>query len=351
MSKAKQRQGVHPLAIVIVILALAACITAVVVIITRKPASESGGEILSASSPDNGGASQVSTDPETVTPEPMSIDAQSAAPADPTAPPTEEPTPVTYPVGDFTATFPDYDTGTNADYSYQSGNVRIAITTGRQYDSNYYVADVYVRTLDYLMTMIKNDTLEGSGNDDYTHNLAAEVGAIFAVNGDFCGDRDEGVVIRNGKLYRSNVFYECCVLYQDGTMEVLSAAETDAEELLQNGAVHAWSFGPRLLNSDGSAITDNDAFSPPLLRPANPRTIIGYIEPGHYVFVVVDGRTDESDGMTFLECSEFMSSLGCKVAYNLDGGQSSEMVFQGEIVNVPYNGGRSCSDIVYIKDE
>lgn len=46
-----------------------------------------------------------------------------------------------------------------------------------------------------------------------------------------------------------------------------------------------------------------------------------------------------------------MSSLGCNVAYNLDGGKSSAMVYEGEYVNQPADGGRTISDIIYIGDE
>ncbi|MDR2657724.1 MAG: phosphodiester glycosidase family protein [Oscillospiraceae bacterium] len=49
------------------------------------------------------------------------------------------------------------------------------------------------------------------------------------------------------------------------------------------------------------------------------------------------------------ELSAFFEILGCKAAYNLDGGQSSMMTFEGELVNQPYMGGRPSSDIVYVE--
>ena len=75
---------------------------------------------------------------------------------------------------------------------------------------------------------------------------------------------------------------------------------------------------------------------------------------GSGLFVVSDGRTEESAGLSLYELSEFLQELGCKTAYNLDGGGSSTMVFQGEGVNKPTTGGdriseRAVSDIVYIK--
>jgi exopolysaccharide biosynthesis protein len=89
---------------------------------------------------------------------------------------------------------------------------------------------------------------------------------------------------------------------------------------------------------------------------SNPRTAIGIKADGTYLFVVSDGRTDESEGLSLLELAEFMKSLGAETAYNLDGGGSSTMAFNGSVVNTPTGGGvgsgsgseRKVSDIVYI---
>ena len=85
---------------------------------------------------------------------------------------------------------------------------------------------------------------------------------------------------------------------------------------------------------------------------SNPRTAIGQIGEGHYVMVVSDGRTDESAGLSVYELAQVMADLGCETAYNLDGGGSSTMYFNGAVVNNPTSGHgikeRSVSDIVYI---
>ena len=85
----------------------------------------------------------------------------------------------------------------------------------------------------------------------------------------------------------------------------------------------------------------------------NPRTAIGIVDDLHYVLVVSDGRTSESKGLKLYQLAEFMTSLGVKTAYNLDGGGSSTMVFNGRVINNPTTNGktikeRSVSDIVYI---
>ena len=65
--------------------------------------------------------------------------------------------------------------------------------------------------------------------------------------------------------------------------------------------------------------------------------------------MVVDGR-GESDGLTLTELSKLFESLGCRAAYNLDGGNSSIMVWQGEVINAPSGGGRESSDALLIAE-
>lgn len=85
---------------------------------------------------------------------------------------------------------------------------------------------------------------------------------------------------------------------------------------------------------------------------SNPRTAIGQIDDLHYIMIVADGRTSESEGLSLYELAKVMQDYHCQTAYNLDGGGSSTMYFNGEIVNNPTNGRshgeRSVSDIVYI---
>lgn len=84
---------------------------------------------------------------------------------------------------------------------------------------------------------------------------------------------------------------------------------------------------------------------------SNPRTAIAELEPLHYLFVVSDGRTSESKGLSLYELAEFLSSRNVTCTYNLDGGGSSTMYFNGQIINHPTPRGndvheRSVSDIV-----
>ena len=109
----------------------------------------------------------------------------------------------------------------------------------------------------------------------------------------------------------------------------------------------AWEFGPSLLGENGEPLT---AFPNSKVKVQNPRSVIGYYEPGHYCFVSVDGRQKHSRGLRMEELAQLMSSLGCKAAYNLDGGESASMYWNGDIFNKPSDGGRAMADIIYIFD-
>ncbi len=130
-------------------------------------------------------------------------------------------------------------------------------------------------------------------------------------------------------------------------MKVMPGSAFSVEEAVENGAWQAWTFGPALLDSNGEILTE--FASPSRIISANPRTAIGYYEPGHYCLVVVDGR-GESAGITLPQLSQLFHSLGCTAAYNLDGGNSSIMVWGNEVINNPSGGGRESSDALLIAE-
>ena len=237
---------------------------------------------------------------------------------------------------------------------YSDSKTSITLKQYREYDSNIYVADVTVSDASDLKTALANNTY-GRNITDTTSDMAANNNAILAINGDYYGARQSGYVIRNGKLYRdTSGNRDALVIQKNGEFKFVSESETSASELLQDGALQVFSFGPVLLNNGEISVGENDEVG--MAMASNPRTAIGYLGNNHYVFVVSDGRTSESAGLSLYELASFMKELGVKDAYNLDGGGSSTMVFKGEIINNPTTSGRSgeeraVSDIVYIGGE
>ncbi len=237
---------------------------------------------------------------------------------------------------------------------YSDSKTSITLKQYREYDSNIYVADVTVSDASDLKTALANNTY-GRNITDTTSDMAANNNAVLAINGDYYGARQNGYVIRNGKLYRdTSGNRDALVIQKNGEFKFVSESETSASELLQEGALQVFSFGPVLLNNGEISVGENDEVG--MAMASNPRTAIGYLGNNHYVFVVSDGRTSESAGLSLYELASFMKELGVKDAYNLDGGGSSTMVFKGEIINNPTTSGRSgeeraVSDIVYIGGE
>ena len=248
------------------------------------------------------------------------------------------------------------DTGTKeavvSETSYQDDNIQLTLTEYEENDTTIYVADIQLSDASYLQTALAQG-LYGKNVTAETSETAESVGAILAINGDYYGSQERGYVLRNGVLYRDTAEsgQEDLVIYEDGSFEIINESETSAEELLENGAVQILSFGPALIEDGSISVSVNDEVGK--AKSSNPRTAIGIIDDLHYVFVVSDGRTDESEGLSLYELAEFMESLGVETAYNLDGGGSSTMYYNGQVVNNPTTTGnsikeREVSDIVYI---
>ena len=244
---------------------------------------------------------------------------------------------------------------TSSSSTSSSSASKITLKTYRENDTTIYVADIYLSEGQTIQSALANNTY-GKNVTDLTSNMASNVGATIAMNGDYYGARTSGCVIRNGELLRSTKAsddQEDMVIWSDGSMSIIREGDITAEELLEKGAVQVLSFGPGLVIDSEIAVDSNDEVGKAMAE--NPRTAIGYISENHYVLVVADGRTDESTGLSLLELAEFMkNTLGVSQAYNLDGGGSSTMYYNGEVVNNPTTNGntiseRAVSDILYVK--
>lgn len=220
----------------------------------------------------------------------------------------------------------------------------------------YYVADVQVKDGEDIYSAFAKNKF-GRNIVDATSSIAEENEAVFAVNGDYYGFREDGILIRNGVVYRDTPAREGLAFYEDGTMKTYDETTTSAERLISEGVIDTCSFGPVLVKN-GKAITNfenvkiDKNMGNSSIQNSNPRTGVGIIAPNHYVFVVVDGRKEGySKGMPLNEFSKLFEDLGCTEAYNLDGGGSSTMYFMGRVVNNPLgkNQEREISDILYFK--
>ena len=240
------------------------------------------------------------------------------------------------------------------DNSYTDENIQITLTTVRYADTDVYVADITLSSAEYLKTALASNTF-GTNVTQKTSEMAAAHNAILAVNGDYYGASRQGYVIKNGVIYRDtarkDTSYDDLVIYSDGSFGIVNESEVTAQQLLDSGVVNLFAFGPALVQNGQIAVSQNQEVGRAMAN--NPRTAIGIIDDLHYIIVVSDGRTNQSQGLSLYQLAQVMQQYGCVTAYNLDGGGSSTMVFNGEVVNNPTTNGnriseRTVSDIVYI---
>ena len=184
--------------------------------------------------------------------------------------------------------------------------------------------------------------------EETTSEMAKRNNAIIAINGDYYGVQEKGYVLRNGVIYRNkSKNNKDLAIYKDGTFELFREGNTSLEDLHNKGAYNVFAFGPGLIDNYEIIVSEKSKVRKE--QNSNPRTAIGYIDSNHYIFVVSDGRSKESKGLSLYELATFLNKFNIKTAYNLDGGGSSTLYFNGNIINKPSSKGeRSISDIIYV---
>lgn len=275
------------------------------------------------------------------------VPAQTAEPI-PTPSPAPSPTPSPSPSPKFAGKFTDEVIETES--SYTSPDIAYywySVTDSEHYSEivTYYVVDIYVKDA----TLIKTGFASGSFRSMAYRSMkfvCDKVGAVIAISGDYARARDTGLVIRNGEVLRTKLDpkRDVGVLFKDGTFKTYLAREVPLEEILNADPWQSWCFGPALLDESGHAKTKFNTD----VGKMNPRAVFGYYEPGHYCFVLVDGRQEKySMGMTMTELSSLMESLGCVSAINLDGGLTAQLAWRGNLISHPLRY-RELHDIIYI---
>lgn len=261
---------------------------------------------------------------------------------------------------------------------YSDPDIYIDITTNRDKEdtTTYYVADIRIKNLGYFRAALAHDTF-GQNVTERTSDMCNRKKGILAIDGDTYGSQEGGYVVRNGNLDAKAIRTtknlerrkpDDLVIKKDGTFEIIDERDTSFDEVKAMDPLHVFSFGPALVNKNEITVTENDEVGTAMGGNKNQRCAMGIIAPGHYVFVVSDGRMKSSYGLSLLNLAEIMKDLHCETAYNLDGGGSATMYLEdgtgnatklGHLVNYPHQSTqglpdkprmqqREVSDIVYI---
>lgn len=171
--------------------------------------------------------------------------------------------------------------------------------------------------------------------------LARQNHSVFALTGDYFtfAYNADGIQIRCGIVYKEEKDEIGFGFFPDGSMQLIDPDKTTAETLLKAGVRDTWVFGPALM--DNGEVLDISGH-PLSYNDVTMRTVMASICPYHHLGCAY-GTSTLADVMETLE------HYGCSVAYNLDGGRSSMMIFMDHIINrtiYAYNGWRSLQDMI-----
>ena len=241
--------------------------------------------------------------------------------------------------------------------SYEGDGIRVDIDRWlyayKKFDLRFYVVNVFVDGPAQLQTAFAGDEYS-KHHQEAVSAIAARHDAFLAINGDYYNYRDdEGLVIRGGVLYRDKkTSRDQLLIHADGTFEAIVKGSFEpghGQEYLDSGVLECLTFGP-LLVEGGEAVTFPKSYALSLNEEIRePRTVIGWVEENHYMLLVADGRRNgwSDKGMTLRELQQVLVEQGCQIAYNLDGGGSTTLYVNGEIINRPSGSReRDVSDII-----
>ncbi len=230
--------------------------------------------------------------------------------------------------------------------TYTDDTLSVTIYRETGYGSVWYAADVILSDPDRMQTMFPGGAWGG-------HATAVQAdrevgGSILMVNGDFrdptnaqnLGIVRDGAIINDRPMKRDSIG-----ITESG--DLVPTKQKSPAEVLEMGVRDTWTFGPYLVKK-GKAITHKKT-------ELHPRTFFGQVEredaKKEYWIIVADGRWEGySDGLSQDAMTQILLDKGCRTGFNLDGGGSSIMLFQGKVVNRPSDGEqRENADYIYIR--
>lgn len=193
----------------------------------------------------------------------------------------------------------------------------------------------------------------GSSRVALISSMARKFNAVIAINANYMANDPvkTSFEYRMGERVRAkfNRTKDLLIIDENADFHLfVKSAKSEVKNFTDAGhqIINAFTFGPALVK-DG-AILELDAnygYNP---HGKEPRMAIGQTGPLEYVLVLAEGRTGDSEGVTQWELAEFMLGLGCQQAFNLDGGNSATMVFNGGYYQFKTSSNeRAQSDMIY----
>ena len=234
---------------------------------------------------------------------------------------------------------------------YRDETIIVEMDKQRMYDSDVFIAYVKIATPSQIRTAVAGKKM-GSSSTNHTSVISKNYNGIVAINGDYYTKTKTGYIVRMGKTYREKTSKNMDLLLIDelGDFHIIPRGHDVQEEGIavfksEHEIVNGFFFGPGLvIDGEKQEIPEGYQFDP---HQKNPRAGIAQLGTLTYALVVVNGRTNDSEGVTMAEFADIMSELGAVQAYNLDGGNSATLAFNGEVYNDKPQAERSVTDVIY----
>lgn len=231
---------------------------------------------------------------------------------------------------------------------YSDPSLTISIEKGRQEECDFWVADIRIAHPSQLRTA----AADGFDSDMVmpATALANRMNAVLAIDGDYYNYKSEGFTLRQGELFENKLTGKRDVLYidEDGDFHIqrLARKGSGRKEIDGKKVVNAFFFGPTLV--ENGELNDNFACDGMACGDPSQRMCIAQVGKLHYKVICCGAPERGSEGMTIRQFAKLVYSCGVQTAYNLDGGNSTMLIFNGEKLNdVDNPKARDIADIIY----
>ena len=234
---------------------------------------------------------------------------------------------------------------------YVDDSIEVRLETLEQDGVVYRIAHVLIAHPSQLRTATAGKPT--SSRVALISSMAYKNNAVIAISANYMANdpAKTSFEYRMGEKVRSKLNRSKDLLIIDENADFHLFVKSKKEEVdafLDEGhqIINAFTFGPALVKDGQLLKLDNKySFNP---QGDEPRLAIGQIAPFNYVLVLAEGRLDNSRGVSHQELAEFMFDIGCMQAFNMDGGNSATMVFNGGYYqNKSVNNERAQSDMIY----
>jgi len=227
---------------------------------------------------------------------------------------------------DFLYGAPEAAVGAESDDSpwyYQSPTLTVTVHRRHSARYQYVLADVLSRGELYY-SGFANGSPEPDGPQQPSR-MARFYGAVVGITGDYLiyDFNPRGAMIRNGKIYVDADNGDTLAVLPDGSLKAYYSGTIRAQTLLDMGVRDSFTFGPILI-LDGKP---NEAALIHYLAESSKRCAIAQVSPGHTLALAT------TNGMDNRQQIDLWMTMGVEMAYAMDGGHSSALVFMGEQLN------------------